>query len=142
MKRIGDPLDKNTLCGPLHNEAAVHQFKQTVEEAVKAGGKIEFGGKVSIGCSPLFSVQYVSLIFSVGDFQVMQRPGYFVEPTIISGLKPTDAVVLKETFAPIVYILKCNSLDEGILMNNNVMHGLSSSLFTKDISALFKVRIF
>lgn len=69
----------------------------------------------------------------------MQRPGFFVEPTIISGLKPNDSVVLKETFAPIVYVFKCNTLDEAIKINNSVDQGLSSSLFTKDVTSLFKV---
>ncbi len=46
MKRIGDPVDKNTLYGPLHNQTAVDKYKETVAQAVKAGGKIEFGGKV------------------------------------------------------------------------------------------------
>ncbi|XP_065217197.1 putative aldehyde dehydrogenase family 7 member A1 homolog [Planococcus citri] len=114
LTRMGDPLDSKTLYGPLHNQAAVENYKKTIDEAVKAGGKIEFGGKI------------------------IDRPGYFVEPTIISGLKPDDSVVLRETFAPIVYIFKVNSLEEGIKINNNVDQGLSSSLFTKDISSLFK----
>lgn len=46
MKRLGDPLDKNTLYGPLHNQMAVDKFKDAIDEAIKAGGKIEFGGKV------------------------------------------------------------------------------------------------
>lgn len=48
MKRTGDPLDKNTLYGPLHNKAAVDKYKQTIDDAVKAGGKIEFGGRVRL----------------------------------------------------------------------------------------------
>ena len=46
MKRMGDPLDKQTLYGPLHNQQAVDKFQSTVDAAVKAGGKIEFGGQV------------------------------------------------------------------------------------------------
>lgn len=46
MGRLGDPLDESTLYGPLHNAQAVENYKQTLAEAVKAGGKIEFGGKV------------------------------------------------------------------------------------------------
>ena len=47
VKRLGDPLDKKTLYGPLHSREAVSAFKSAIEEAVRAGGKIEFGGKVS-----------------------------------------------------------------------------------------------
>lgn len=69
----------------------------------------------------------------------MDREGNYVEPTIVTGLKNDCAVVQKETFAPIVYILKAESLDEAIQINNSVEFGLSSSLFTKDIGNMFKV---
>ena len=48
----------------------------------------------------------------------------------------------RETFAPIVYLLKCSSFDEGINWNNEVEQGLSSSIFTKDIGNVFQVDIF
>ena len=48
---------------------------------------------------------------------------------------------LRETFAPIVYLLKCSSFDEGIGWNNEVEQGLSSSIFTKDIGNVFQVQI-
>lgn len=46
VSKIGDPLLPQTLIGPLHTPAAVEAYKKTVAEAVKQGGKIEFGGKV------------------------------------------------------------------------------------------------
>lgn len=46
MDRVGDPLDERTLYGPLHTADGVKLFQETVEKAVKAGGKVEFGGKV------------------------------------------------------------------------------------------------
>ena len=58
----------------------------------------------------------------------------------LSGLPHDSPVVLRETFAPIVYLLKCNSLDEAIEWNNEVEQGLSSSLFTKNLGDVFKVR--
>ena len=50
--------------------------------------------------------------------------------------------IRRETFAPIVYLLKCSSFDEGINWNNEVEQGLSSSIFTKDIGNVFQVDIF
>jgi len=47
LSRIGDPLDKGVLIGPLHSAAAVKSYQDTLSEAVKAGGTIEFGGNVS-----------------------------------------------------------------------------------------------
>jgi len=61
-----------------------------------------------------------------------------VEPTIITGLAHDAPVVLRETFAPIVYILKCKSVDEAMEWNNEVEQGLSSSLFTQNIGNIFK----
>jgi aldehyde dehydrogenase family 7 protein A1 len=116
LKRIGDPLDDGTLYGPMHSKAGVDGYKKSIEEAVASGGKIEFGGKV-----------------------LEDREGHFVEPTIVSGLQHDAPVVLRETFAPIVYVLKCKSLEEGIEWNNEVEQGLTSSLFTKNIGNVFKV---
>ncbi len=70
---------------------------------------------------------------------VLDREGTFVEPTIISGLPHDAAVVHRETFAPIVYLLKAKGLDEAIAINNEVEQGLSSSLFTKNPTSMYKV---
>ena len=69
----------------------------------------------------------------------MNRPGFFVEPTIISNLKGDAPVVMTETLAPILYVLKCSSLEEAIKINNQVDQGLSSSLFTQNLGQIFKV---
>jgi len=63
-----------------------------------------------------------------------------VEPTIITGLSADSPVVIRETFAPIVYALKMNNLNEAIKINNCVDQGLSSSLFTQNIGNIFQVR--
>lgn len=116
--KVGHPLESTTLYGPLHNQVAVENYKNTINEALHQGGKIEFGGKV------------------------INRPGNFVEPTIISNLKHNAPVIMKETFAPIVYVLKTKNLDEAIEWNNEVDQGLSSAIFTKDITSVFQVNFF
>ena len=70
---------------------------------------------------------------------MIEREGHYVEPAIITGLAHDAPVVLRETFAPIVYVLKCKSVDEAIEWNNEVEQGLSSSLFTQNIGNIFKV---
>lgn len=62
-----------------------------------------------------------------------------MEPTIISGLKYDSPVVRRETFAPIVYVLKYDTLEDAIAWNNSVDQGLSSSIFTNDVGTVFKV---
>ncbi|XP_059483963.1 alpha-aminoadipic semialdehyde dehydrogenase isoform X2 [Neocloeon triangulifer] len=114
INRVGDPLDSGILYGPMHSKVGVEQFKKAIAEVVKLGGKIEFGGKV------------------------VDRPGNFVEPTIVTGLPHDAPIVHDETFAPIVYVLKCSNMDEAIKWNNEVKQGLSSSIFTKDLGRIFK----
>jgi aldehyde dehydrogenase family 7 protein A1 len=93
---------------------AVDNYKSTIDEAKKLGGKIEVGGNV------------------------IDRPGFFVEPTIVTNLSHDSPVVKKETFAPIVYVLKIKNLEQAIDWNNEVDHGLSSALFTKNLGSTFK----
>ncbi|KAH9500842.1 Alpha-aminoadipic semialdehyde dehydrogenase [Bulinus truncatus] len=112
--RIGDPIEEGTLYGPLHNQQAVQKYKEALEEAQAQGGKIVYGGKV------------------------LDRPGYYVEPTIVTGLAHDAGIVMKETFVPIVYVLKCKNVDEAIVWNNEAKQGLSSSLFTKDLTLIHK----
>ncbi|GAB0092215.1 putative aldehyde dehydrogenase family 7 member A1 homolog [Sergentomyia squamirostris] len=113
-KRVGHPLDEKTLYGPLHNQQAVDNYLRTIEAAKKAGATILTGGKK------------------------LDRPGFFVEPTIITDIAHDSPVVKTETFAPIVYVLKAKNLDQAIEWNNEVDQGLSSALFTRDVGAIFQ----
>ncbi|RHY92302.1 hypothetical protein DYB37_011727, partial [Aphanomyces astaci] len=108
---IGDPLDPNTLCGPLHNQAAVDNFANGIKSILAQHGKVLRGGKVLPG------------------------PGNFVEPTLVAI--EHDAPIV-QIFAPITYVMKFADLDEAIEKNNDVPQGLSSSLFTNNQAAIFK----
>jgi len=105
---IGDPLDEKNLMGPLIDQQAVEHYKTTIADIKKAGGKILYGGNV------------------------LTRTGFFVEPTLVEAQNAWD-VVQRETFAPILYIMKFKTLAEAITMQNHSQHGLSSSLFTNQI---------
>ena len=69
---------------------------------------------------------------------MMDRPGNYVEPTIVTGLSHDSAIVQKETFVPILYVLKFKDLSEAVQWNNEVDQGLTSSLFTQNIESIFK----
>uniref|UniRef100_A0A182Q1Z7 aldehyde dehydrogenase (NAD(+)) n=1 Tax=Anopheles farauti TaxID=69004 RepID=A0A182Q1Z7_9DIPT len=114
LQRVGHPLEQATLYGPLHNQQAVQNYLDAVKEAVALGGKVECGGKI------------------------IERPGFFVEPTIISNLPHDAPVVKRETFAPIVYVFKAKDLNEAIAWNNEVDQGLSSALFTNNVQSAFQ----
>ncbi len=109
--KIGDPTDPANLMGPLNSQGAVQQFLASIEKAKASGGTVETGGTA------------------------IDRPGNFVLPAIVTGLKNSDEVVQHETFAPILYVMKYRTLDEAIDMQNAVPQGLSSSIFTQNLKA-------
>ncbi|KAJ4953788.1 hypothetical protein NE237_030620 [Protea cynaroides] len=111
--KIGDPLEKGTLLGPLHTRASRENFEKGIEFIKSQGGKILTGGSV------------------------IESDGNFVEPTIIE-ISPDAAVVKEELFAPVLYVLKFQTLKEAIEMNNSVPQGLSSSIFTRKPEVIFK----
>jgi len=102
------------MYGPMHNAAGRDLFLRTVEDVKKHNGKIEYGGKA------------------------IDRPGFYVEPTIVTGLAHDCELVLRESFCPVLYVIPFDSLDEAIEWNNEVEQGLSSSLFTTNIGDTFK----
>jgi aldehyde dehydrogenase (NAD+) len=103
--RIGDPLETETLMGPLIDGAAVERYEQALEAARSAGGDVLYGG------------------------HVLKRAGHFVEPAIVRARNDWP-IVQSETFAPILYLIPIDSLDDAISAQNASAHGLSSALFT------------
>ncbi len=106
--RIGDPLDPATLMGPLCSQDAVNRYQAALEAVAKAGGQVLCGGKK------------------------LDRPGFFVEPTIVRAKNEWD-IVKSETFAPILYVMSYKTLDDAIRMHNDVPQGLSSAIFTTSV---------
>jgi aldehyde dehydrogenase (NAD+) len=104
--RLGDPCEPATLVGPLIDADAVAGFRRAVEEALAAGGALVCGGQVRAG------------------------PGFFVEPTVIRNARNDWPIVQRETFAPILYVMRYRDLNEAIALHNGVPQGLSSAIFT------------
>ena len=109
--KIGDPTDPANLMGPLNSRDAVDAFLDAIANAKAAGGTIESGGTAIDG------------------------PGNFVRPALVTGLTNDADVVQTETFAPILYVMKFDTLDEAIDLQNAVPQGLSSSIFTANLRA-------
>ena len=105
---IGNPLDSKTLMGPLINQQAVDDYLKAIEMATASGGKVLFGGNV------------------------VSSNKHFVTPAIVSAQNKWE-IVQKETFAPILYVMKYSTIDEAMDLHNNVPQGLSSSIFTTSI---------
>jgi len=106
---IGDPLDSKNLMGPLIDKQAVDQFLQAIERIKAAGGQIVAGG------------------------HTVQTAGCFVQPTLVTDLSNDSKIVQEETFAPILYVMPFDTIDEAIRLQNAVPQGLSSSLFTMNL---------
>ena len=107
--KIGDPREEGVLMGPLINERAVATMLRAIETIKAQGGQIVCGGRR------------------------LDRPGYFVEPTIARAHRDMP-IVRDETFAPILYVITYRTLDEAIEIHNSVDQGLSSAIFTDRVT--------
>ena len=107
--RIGDPLQPDTLMGPLVAGTSVEEMMEAVHKAVADGGEIVSGGHMLPNLGP-----------------------NFVEPTIIKMPAQTE-IVHTETFAPILYLLEYGTVEEAINIHNAVPQGLSSAIFTDSL---------
>jgi len=111
--KIGDPLDKSIHVGPLIDKNAVNDFTNALERVKKEGGKIIYGGKMLSG--------------------KVYESGCFVVPAIVEA-KNNFEIVQEETFAPILYLIKYSkNIEEAIELQNGVVQGLSSSIFTNNM---------
>lgn len=106
--KIGDPTHINNHIGPLIDNDAVTAYQNAISLVKKQGGEIVFGGNV------------------------IEGNGNFVQPTIVKA-NPNCSIVNTETFAPILYIMKFDTLEEAIAINNQAEHGLSSAIFTQNM---------
>ena len=111
--KIGNPLNQNNHVGPLIDVSAVNTFSEALKLIKKEGGNIIYGGKVLAGKG------YGS--------------GCYVEPAI-AEVKNHYSIVQEETFAPILYLIKYKgSVDNAIKLQNDVVQGLSSAIFTNNL---------
>jgi aldehyde dehydrogenase (NAD+) len=107
--RVGDPRESDTLIGPLIDRASLTAMERALSEAREQGGTV-YGGERVAG----------------------PGAGVYVRPAI-AELPRQSEVALRETFAPILYVLRYRDLDAAIAMNNHAPQGLSSSIFTNDM---------
>jgi len=108
---VGNPLETGTLVGPLIDRDAFEAMQAALVDARAAGGTITGGERLYADRWP---------------------DAYYVRPALVEMTSPAE-ITRRETFAPILYVLSCGSLDEAIAMHNDVPQGLASSIFTNDL---------
>jgi len=109
--RVGDPRGEDTLVGPLIDGHAFEAMQQALDEA-RASGAVAHGGERVLA----------------GEFP----DAYYVRPALVE-IAEQAPVVRRETFAPILYVMRYRSFDEALSLHNGVAHGLASSIFTNDV---------
>jgi aldehyde dehydrogenase (NAD+) len=107
--RIGDPLKPDTLMGPLVVNTSVEEMMEAIRQAVADGGEVVAGGHMLPDLGP-----------------------NFVEPTIIKMPSQTE-IVKTETFAPILYLIEYDTIEDAVRIHNDVPQGLSSAMFTDSV---------
>uniref|UniRef100_A0A8D1H5I3 10-formyltetrahydrofolate dehydrogenase n=1 Tax=Sus scrofa TaxID=9823 RepID=A0A8D1H5I3_PIG len=110
--KIGDPLDRSTDHGPQNHKAHLEKLLQYCEAGVKEGATLVYGGRQ------------------------VQRPGFFMEPTVFTDVEDHMYLAKEESFGPIMVISKFRNGDiDGVLERaNNTEYGLASGVFTRDIN--------
>jgi succinate-semialdehyde dehydrogenase/glutarate-semialdehyde dehydrogenase len=106
----GDPMHEATTLGPLSTEAALVQLLDQVQRAVAKGATLVMGGKR------------------------IERPGSFMQPTILANIKPGNPAFREEFFGPVALFFRVRNEDEAVALANDSEFGLGGSVFTKDVA--------
>lgn len=111
---VGDPADRATVVGPVITEVARDRLLEAAAGALRRGGRVVTGGGAPAG------------------------EGWFVSPTVIDGLAPSDPLAQEEVFGPICVVLPAAGADDAVRIANDVPYGLVTSVFTPDLDRAMK----
>jgi aldehyde dehydrogenase (NAD+) len=109
--KVGDALDPTTMMGPVVSRAQLERVTGYLEAGPAEGAQVRLGGH-----------------------RVPDSPGYFVEPTIFTGVRPDMRIAQEEIFGPVLSVIPFDDVDEAIRIGNDTMYGLAAAVWTKDVS--------
>ena len=116
--KIGDGLDPSVDLSPLSSQSQFDTVMEYIGIGTEEGAHLAYGGHAVTG----------------GDFD----QGYYVEPTIFADVEPHMRIAQEEIFGPVLTVFKASGLEEAIEISNSVKFGLSSSVYTKDLTQAFQ----
>jgi aldehyde dehydrogenase (NAD+) len=108
---VGNPLQTGTLVGPLIDDRAYAAMRKALDEAKSNGGSVTGGERLETDHPP---------------------EAFYVRPALVEMPVQVD-LVMRETFAPILYVMRYRAFDEALVLHNAVSQGLASSVFTNDV---------
>ena len=115
--KVGNGLDETVEMGPAVNKAQLETDLKYIEIGKNEGAKLMTGGNR----------------LDSGDY----KNGWFLEPTVFGDVDPKMRIAQEEIFGPVVSVIPCDNLEQGIEIANGVAYGLSSALYTKDVNKAF-----
>ncbi|MEE9323454.1 MAG: aldehyde dehydrogenase family protein [Candidatus Aenigmarchaeota archaeon] len=116
--KVGNGLKKGVLTGPIINARQMTKILGYIDQGKKEGAKILIGGKRLTGKE--------------------HKKGFFIAPTVFSGVKPGMTIAQEEIFGPVVCIMEAKDFDDAVRIANSVNYGLSWSIYTKDVNKAIK----
>lgn len=116
--RLGDGAVGETDVGPLINEQAYEKVCSYIDIARNEGDAVLCGGRRATGDG--------------------LDNGWFFEPTVLGGVQPGSRLALEEVFGPVLSVIRVAAIEDAIRVNNEVIYGLSSSIYTRDVLATFR----
>lgn len=114
---LGNGLDETVQIGPIIHKEALHKIHSYIALGIQEGAILKKGGRIA-----------------------EIEEGNFYEPTLFTGVAPHSRLAQEEIFGPVVSMITVRSLEEAIEVNNSVKYGLSSSIFTKDVTKVFQAQ--